>query len=105
MDFKEKTDFELIEIIEGEYIETFQNSAFDELIGRSNKGKIEKLTKKYHSLKIKELLQNIGIINFEDFDIPKSKILKKSTLIEIFDNEIEIHIKRRKDFYDDRRIY
>jgi hypothetical protein len=105
MNITDKTDIELIEIIEEDFIETFQNSAFDELIMRSSKQKIEQIAKKYHTLKIRETLHKLGVINFDDLEIPKSKILSHKDLIVIFENEFKSHVIRRKDFYEDRRIY
>lgn len=100
MNLSEKSNPELIEIIEEDYNENLQNDAFDELTRRIDLKQIKKMAIKFNDERIKNIFKTIGIVDFENLEIPKSKLLSEKTLKKIFSEIYQSHIERRNGLYD-----
>jgi len=104
MDLLEKTDIQLIEIIEEDYIDSFKFAALNELKKRLTTERIEQLAIQYHTEKTSKILHEININNFEELEIPYSKLLSSKEMKIIFEKEFKKNLIRRKDFYENRII-
>ena len=104
MDLIEKTDIQLVEIIEEDYIDSFKFAASCLLKKRLDAESIVQFAIKYHTQKIRTILLEIGITNFDELDIPESKLLSNKEMKIIFEKEFNKHLIRRKEFYDNSRI-